>query len=285
MSEEEFINRRGHAVSEVKAAVETLPEPDIKQPAKPTVTRRKRKRLRLSATQKKYIFIALAVLVAVPFLVGEYAHMTYEGEVSQAKKEISALFSSVKTEQTKAMSSKTLTDADKKLGEIRDKLCAGGMLDNIAGLYPRSKTAFEACNTYRSGIATLEDNVNVAAAQMTYLERLQTILSGVTEPLKDQFAVFASQQELWQTCVTSLEQMTVPKTFTDAHKAMLEQATTIRGQWITITQAANVTDAAKFNTARAKLTTAYAAFRDSSNGFSASISANQQALLKAAQGL
>lgn len=273
--EEKFTNRHGHTISAFKEAAAVLPEPDYKTTVPTPVKRRKRRSFRLSNFQWKIVTIVVAVIVLVPVLVGEYVRGTYGGNINGAKSSVSKLFDSVLAQQKSGVTSKMLTDTENQLATIRDDLCPGGFLDNLAKLYPRAQTAYNDCAAYRSGVAALTDQVGTAAEQMMYLEQLQPLLGAVSKPLEEQFAVLSSQQENWQSFVDGLRQLSVPLTFSSAHAGLVAQAVSIRDQWIALVQASNAYDSAAFRTAKAKLTESYAAFRAQATSFSDAIASTQ----------
>lgn len=276
--EEKFTNRHGHTISALQAAADTLPEPEHKQNVTKQPVRRKRRKFHLSSLQKRVLVIVLAVILVVPFLVGEYVRDAYAGDVNSAKSSITKLLASTLSQQKSSVTSKSLADADNQLSAIRDGLCPGGFLDNLAKLYPRAQQAYKDCATYRSSVVALEDVVSVASEQMAYLERLQPLLGGVSRPLEDQFAVLSAQQENWQDFVDGLKQLSVPLTFNAAHAGLVKEAEAVRDQWIALVQASNVFDSTAFRAARTKLTESYAAFRAQTDQFSNVVAASQASL-------
>lgn len=286
MSEDGFTNRRGHDVSSVQAALDSLPEPAPKiAPVAPKPVRRKRRKLRVNKRVVGGFVVVLAIAALSPVLIGEYVRFSYANDVTTAKKSVSELLSSIKQQQKSGATSQLLLTSNNKLAVIADKLCAGGLFDNIAKLYPRSTAAYADCNAYREKLANLDLYLKEAGAQMLYLEQLKPLLGGVTKPLEEQFAVFTSQQENWQTFVSSFQQLSAPATFQGAHASLLVQAQSIRDLWIALVQASDVYDSAKYSEARGKLTAAYAAFREQTAEYTSAISANQLSISSAVAAL
>lgn len=275
--EEKFTNRHGHTISAQQAAADTLPEPEHSlRSSEPK--RRKRRKLHLSRFQKRAIVITIAVIFLLPVLVGEYVRSAYLGDIGSAKNTISKIFESVLSKQKTTVTSQVLQETDNQLAAVRDNACPGGFLDNLAKLYPRAQDAYTECAAYRSSVTALEDLVSVASEQMAYLERLQPLLGGVSQPLEDQFAVLGAQQENWQDFVDGLKQLTVPLTFSVAHAGLVKEAEAVRDQWIALVQASNVEDSVAFRAARAKLTESFTAFRTQTEQFSSAIAASQTSL-------
>ena len=279
MSEEEhFTNRHGHTITALQEAVNTLPEPEYKTAAPKPQRRRKTVLFRPSRRQLQVAGIILLVVLIVPVLVGEYVRATYGGNISDAKGKVQELFSSVQQQQQSGVTSKLLTDTSNKLSTIRDGLCPGEFLDNIAKLYPRATSAYDECATYRSSLGALNDRVVVAAEQLAYLERLQPLITGISQPIEDQFAILSAQQENWQDFVDGLKRLSVPLTFNAAHAGLVKEAEAVRDQWIALVQASNAQESAAFRTARTKLTESYAAFRAQTSQFSSAVAASQISL-------
>lgn len=279
--EEKFTNRHGHTISALQEAVNNLPEPEHKLNVPVQPMRRKRRKFHLSSLQKRVLIIIVAVILIVPFLVGEYVRGAYAGDVNSARGSISKLFAATLTQQKNPVTSKSLTDIDNQLSAIRDGLCPGEFLDNLAKLYPRAQQAYDDCAAYRSNVAALESQISGAAAQMAYLEQLQPLLTGVSKPLEDQFAVLSAQQENWQSFVDGLNRLSVPVTFTAAHGELVTQASAVRDQWIALVQASNVQDSAAFRQARTKLTESFTAFHAQTVQFSSVVNDTQASITKA----
>jgi hypothetical protein len=279
MSDEQFTNRHGHTISALQEAVNDLPEPEYRAdvPVRPA-KRRKRRAFRPTPLQIRIVLILLAIIILTPILVGEYVRGSYDNNVGVAKDGIKNLFASVLTQQNKSVTSKTLLDVNVRLSVIKDGLCPGGFLDNLAKLYPRAQQSYDNCATYRSTVAALQDSVSVAAAQMAYLEQLQPLLTSVSQPLEDPFAVLSSQQENCQAFVAKLNRLPVPASFAIAHTGLTTQASAIHDQWIALVQASNVFDSTAFNAARTKLTDSFTAFRATATAFTDVVNVSQSAL-------
>lgn len=275
--EEKFTNRHGHTVAAVKEAVSTLPEPEHVANPKP-IRRRKKRVFRFRRIHVYILLILAAIIILVPVAVGEYVKGAYDSNVSDAKHKVAQLFYSVTLAQKNQTTSKTLAFAASQLDTIRDNLCPGGFLDNLAKLYPRAQEAYDNCATYRASVSALDDLVSNASEQMAYLEQLQPLLQAVSKPLEDQFAVLTSQQENWQTFVNGLKQLSVPISFNSAHANLLKQASAVQEQWIALVQASNTYDSGAFREARTKLTGSYTAFQVASGEFTNVINSTQASI-------
>lgn len=283
--EEKFTNRHGHTITALQEAVSTLPEPEYNtMPVKP-IKRRKRPVVRLSGLQWRIVGVAVLVLILTPVLVGEYVRAAYGKNIDDAKASVSRVFATTLNQQKSATTSKSLTDIGNQLSTIRDGLCPGGFLDNLAKLYPRAQAAYTDCAAYRSSVTALVDQLSLASSQLLYLESLQPLLEGVSKPLEDQFAVLSAQQENWQTFVDGMNRLSVPLNLSPAHSSLLKEAINVRDQWIALVQASNTQNSAEFSAARTKLTESFTAFRAQTTTFSNVIGTSQANLSKAVAAL
>lgn len=283
MSDEMFTNRRGRSIS---ANADDKPVIDydnslVKPTKKPTsLGKPKRRKRSFPKIFWKILAVVAAVLVVIPLVIGESVRSTYEREVDGAQKELTEIFKEVVEKQKQPLTSDSLKASNGKLIKLRDKLCVGGFLDNIAMIYTRAKDSYDKCSSYRSRLASLEDKVRVASEQLKYLEQLKIALGGVTKPLQDQFAVLSAQQENWKIFTTSLQQMSVPATLRDAHEQLLSNSVSIHDQWVELVQASDVLDSARFTSGRAKLTDAYGEFGRLPSVFSGVVANHQADIIK-----
>ena len=284
MSEETFTNRRGRSVS---ANADDKPAGDMNEsptqsPKKPPVTPKKprRRQRRVPRVLWKVLAVIAVLLVVIPLAIGESVRSTYDREVSGAQKELTEIFKDIVEKQKQPLSSESLKASNEKLVKLRDKLCVGGFFDNIASIYPRSKTAYDKCSSYRSQLAVLEEQVRQASEQMKYLEQLEVALESVTKQLQDQFAVLSAQQENWKTFTTSLEQMVVPATFRSLHEQLSANSVLIRDQWVELVQASDALDSAKFSSSRTKLANAYGEFSKLPTIFNEAVAIHQASIIK-----
>lgn len=281
MSEFEFRNRHGRVVSAEMTEEVEAPQPEAV--AIPKV-RRQRKKIRI---RKKYLgigFIVLIVLTLIPLAIGEYSRVSYTKEVSEAKRSVSESLNKAASYNT-SVRSENLKASVSELVAVRDNMCEGGFLDNIASYYPRSKQALADCSEFRSHVTSTSEAVTGAAAQLEYLEQLQFVLEPALKPLEDRFAVLASQSENWQNIVTSLEKLTPPSSFYASHNELLTNSKAIRDNWIEIVAAANTYDSAGFTSSRAKFEQNYQKFRQTADLFISNISMSQKNVVDSVKSL
>ena len=140
-------------------------------------------------------------------------------------------------------------------------MCKGEMLDNMAGLYPRAKTALTNCQAARSDVAALTRGVETTAAQAVYLEKLQPILQRLAPPADEQFAVFDAQRENWKLALEQVKQLSVPASFAETHAALLQSMSAIATSWNDLSSASSARDGATFRSVEEKLSGQYEAIR------------------------
>lgn len=275
---EKFTNRHGHTITALQEAVNTLPEPEYKTAVPKSARRKKRFIIHLTGVQWRILGIVVLVLLLTPVFVGEYVRATYSKNIDDAKGDISQVFAAAQSQPKTATTSKSLAELENQLSSIRDRLCPGGFLDNLAKLYPRAQAAYSDCAAYRSNVTALVDLVGTASSQMVYLESLQPLLEGVSKPLEDQFAILSAQQENWQTFVDGIQKLSVPLSLSAAHTSLLKEATNVRDEWIALVQASNVEDSVAFRAAKAKLTDSFSAFHAVATTYSAAVKDSQAVL-------
>ncbi len=266
MSEQPFVNRRGRPIfqedlDDLSIDGEKIsPDPPVavKQQKKP-------KKQRPSMTKRrKFVVVALVVAVLLsPLVVGEVVRLSYDNSVTGAKENIQRLTQSTvlplqkKTNATAAQ----VQHVAEQLGVIRDGLCPGGAVDNVAGLYSRAKEALRQCTSYRVKVASLALSVKELGEQAGYLETIAPLMSSVTVVADDQYAVLSAQAENWKTLFDKLSAVTPPTSLRTAHERLVEYAKQVSSQWTALDGASHAQDMTAFKEAENNLGESYAAVR------------------------
>lgn len=277
---EQFTNRRGHSLSidddgpgmQPQQPIVSVPEP-VRRPVK-------RRRRRQVVIPWKWIFIVVGIALAVILGTFEFARFTYASSVSGAKDQIKNLVATDVANASKqtTMTSATLASLSDKFKDISMSLCPGGLLDNYATIYPRAKQALSDCTAYRTKVEALVTALSTMSDEAKYLEQLQSIISPVTQPLPDQFAVLNSQLDNWKSVSTGLKAVIAPVSFQKVHSAFLQRIDAVVSIWIDLVAASNDQDSAKFSAAQAKLTDSYAAVRSSADELESMLGSTQTQL-------
>lgn len=310
-----FVNRRGHARSEVSVAelaglsideqpvvsedsTVLSPDPEAtvttkkprpkKKPEKPSGdTPIRRKRSFAWSRQKTLIVIAVIILlVAIPVIVGEVLRGQYIASASSAKSTVQRLSTEALDLQKKdTYGSKDLRALTDKLEHARDEMCPGALLDNIALLYPRARDAHQACIAQRTKIATLATHQRDMVNMLSYIESVNALLERVGTPTGEAFAVVATEQSNWHSATDELKKLSPPTTLKTAHDQLLAATTSIADGWSKLNVASNDQNAADFQAAEEQLTKAYDAARASKAAYMDAVKNKQAAISTAARHL
>lgn len=250
-----FVSRRGREESSEISQIPTEPSRvKSEQPNRKPVWR------------WRYAFILLVLVLtvfAVPFLVGEYLRSDYEASAKNAKQEVEQLVREVvlPSQAQAEIGAENIQAVASRLHVIRDGMCKGAFFDNMAGLYPRSKSALGNCQAVRSDIAALARGVDGLAAQAAYLEKLHPILQRLSPSGEEQFAVFSAQHDNWKTAIDQLKKLNVPTALVDLHSKLIDKSSEISGLWNTLSIATSEQSTDSFIDTEKKLSIAYEGFR------------------------
>lgn len=291
-----FVNRRGHdtdisASDLADLSIDAQPEEKIepvgvkgskklhRAASKSPKTRRQTK----WSHKKTLILVAIVVLlIAIPVLAGEILRAQYLASASAAKDSLKATISQdVLPLQKKAdITAKQVSAVTDKLEGVRDGMCPGGLLDNMASLYPRAKSAHSECIGQRGRIASLVTQLRDMEKMLSYIENMNDALATVNTPTTDAYAVIATQQTNWQSVSEALGKLNPPSDLKSGHDQLVAAVKSISDGWSKLNVANNAQNAADFQAAEKQLNEGYVAVRASKAVFAAAI-ADQQASVSA----
>lgn len=230
--------------------------------------------------KKTVILCALVALILVPVVFIELVTAEYGRGVARAKSDLSTLVSSTVLPAQK----KTTISADQirtiatKVNDTVGHMCRGGLLDNVAGLYPRAKSALEECKASQSHYSSLATNLFALETQARYLERVDALVKPVATPITDEFAVIGAQQSAWQAAADSVSKLSPPSAMKSAHDELVAHMTAAAAAWSKLNTANNAQDAVAFQEAEKALAAEYQAIRETSLLFSAVLADAQAAI-------
>lgn len=281
---ETFTNRRGKKVTDPEALQEVAQEHyEVTVPEKPA------KQLRKSPKKRSWVWLVagLGLLVLIFIVLGEVVAGVYRASVDKAKQGVRTVASEqlVPFERQTSVSAAELGDVTTQYRNISSAMCPGGLLDNVASLYPNAASALRECALYRTKVETLAGAVGGMQSVAAYLEKLPAVLGSVTQPSEDQFAVLASQQENWQAVSDGLKGLTPPVELQSVHSALLSTAGDINSGWTKLMAATSSQDGGQFAEVQSQLKKTYDAFRSQADALQAAVWAAQDRLTAAADGL
>ena len=277
-----FVSRRGRRVGmhEVDlGGIDVEHETVAKEPVTPNRPRPEKSRKtpktpreRSRWTKKKTVILAIVIaLLLVPVVFMELVTAEYGRGVSRAKSDLSQLVSTtvLPAQKKTTISADQIRTAADKVNDIVGHMCRGGLLDNAAGLYPRSKEALRDCKAAQSHYSSLATSLYALEAQARYLERVDALIKPVATPITDEYAVIGAQQTAWQSTADGISKLSPPSAMKSAHDELAAHVSAAAAAWSKLNTANNSQDAAAFQEAEKALATEYQAVRETSLLFSA----------------
>lgn len=308
-----FVNRRGHSQSDISSAelselsideqpTTNTPEEsvvpkqekpkDAKKPVKPAKNKQQqpvRRKRSFAWSRKKTLILIIVILaiIAVPIIFGEVLRAQYLASAKSAKESVKTLATNdilpmQKKDEYTAAQLRTTTE---KLEKIRDDMCPGALLDNIALLYPRAKEAHAACIAQRTKIASVATAQRDMLNMLVYIEGTNAILTRVGTPTGEAFAVVATEQSNWQSATDELKKLNAPTPLKTAHEQLVAAALSITDGWSKLNTAGNDQNAANFQAAEEQLTKGYEAVRATKAVYIESVNGEQASLTTASKNL
>ena len=242
----------------VTTAIETPKNPRFKPIREFHMPRPQMSRKKIAIISVSVLAIILLPLALLEAVAWQYqrAGVSLKDDIGRIAKQ-SALPLQKKTASADAMS--------KPLSELRDatnRSCRGGLLDNIAGIYPRSKSALDQCNAMKAKAnAVVLQFANLQNIQR-YSESADAILKPALAASDSPYAVLPDQVSAWQTVAEKLKKLNAPNELKTFHASLVQVSQDIAAQWSAINTANNAQDKAAFDEAETKLGSFYESLRD-----------------------
>jgi len=285
-----FVNRHGHqtdfeSVDLTDVAIDaepttTEPSNEMKKGDKRLAKLRRRRHLKWSRKKTLIVVAIAAILIIVPVVTGEILRVQYLASADSGKSALKAIVTNdvMPLQKKSDLTSKQLSGVTDKLEQARDGMCPGGFLDNLAMIYPRSKSAHETCINERGKIASLVTQLRAMEKILAHIESVNVALAPVTAPTTDAFAVIATQQSNWQSVSENIQKLTPPTELKLAHDQLVAAVKAVTDGWSKLNVANNEQNAANFQAAEKQLTDGYAAVRVSREAFTKVITDKQSAI-------
>ncbi len=296
-----FVNRRGHnadiSTQDLDGlSIDDQPKVDLadqttpKVAKKPGKTPKKPKARRHAKWTRRHTIILIAVIIviiAIPVVVGEILRAQYAASSEAAKASLKTVVASdvLPLQKKSEITSKQVSGVTDKLESIRDSMCPGGLLDNMATFYPRARAAHQECIDERGKIASLVTQLRDMVSMLAHLESITAALAPVSGQATDVFAVIATQQSSWQQVSESLQKLKAPATLKAADDQLVAAVRSITDGWSKLNIANNAQNAADFQAAEKQLSDGYGAVRASKDAFATAIADKQTNITKYSQDL
>jgi hypothetical protein len=287
-----FVNRHGHRADmnridlsnisverdgEVPTRVQT--EPKRAQP----IRAKRSFKLRWSKRTKLIIAGAVVLLLMLPVIVGEVIAASYRSDASAVSGKLNKLISDkvLPSQQKTTINSSTIGEMSAGVDAIRSSTCAGGLLDNMATLYPRAKSAYDDCIKTSGQLSDLSTSLKKLEAEERYLESVLSATKTVTTPLTEPFAVIDAQQTNWVAARDAVKKLNPPNEWQQQHAALNKWVAAVADGWTALNAASGAQDKAKFEAAEKALNAGYEGIRNIVDELSTGLHATQNSITTA----
>ena len=284
-----FVSRRGHQVginqvdlgdidieSEQTSPGTPKSKIDVKDSPKATV-KVTRPAPRLGSRMKRVLIVVIILVVALPVVIGEVVAAQYRSGVVNARQDLSQFVtkSVLPLQKKSAVTADQLRSTAIQVNDIATKMCRGGLIDNIATLYPRASTTHGECKAAQTKYAALASGLYELEAQARYLEKVGALMKTVTTPITDEYAVIGAQHTAWLSAAEQLKKLSPPTSMGAAHKELSSRVSAVTEQWSKLNVANNAQNGSAFLEAEKALAVEYEAVRTASVGFADALAITQ----------
>jgi hypothetical protein len=216
----------------------------------------------MSKKQAAGVALALVILLLLPLAALELLTLQYRNASASLKKDVDRIGSTIALPAQKNGDHSGIDKTVSALMTSRNGLCFGGFLDNIAGLYPRSKQALDDCNVASSNVSKVIDHLSSLKEVKAYSSAVDTALKPALAASESPYAVLPDQVASWQAAEGKLKAINAPVELKSFHNSLLQLTKDISAQWTALNNANNAADATAFKEAETKLGSFYESMRD-----------------------
>lgn len=292
----EFVNRRGHKADDLNKvdltdmSIETDGEIQSSSPVETTESPKPmRRRRHFSWGKRQWIItgIVVAVLIIVPVVSGEIITAGYRTGVASVHNRLATIVKDYVMPAQKQTTIKpaSLGEIATKIDDLRAAICAGGLTDNLAALYPRAKSAHDDCIKKAGQLTDLSTAMKRLQSEVQYITDLQNATKAVTAPLSEPFAVIDAQQTNWQDTHDKLSKLHAPVEWQEQAVTLSRYAAAIATAWSSLNTAQDAQDKNGFEEAEKTLDRAYDGFRTTVTQMNAALQETQNSLTSARKAL
>lgn len=293
----EFVNRHGHKKEDLNkvdlsdVSIETDGEIQVLEPAEMTKTDTKPMRRKRQFTWGKLQWIitgvAVAILIVVPVVSGEFIAAGYRTGAASVHDKLAAIVKDdvMPAQKQTTIKPSALGDIATKIDNLRSSICAGGLTDNIATLYPRAKSAHDDCIKKAGQLTNLSTAMKRLQSEVQFITDMQNATKAVTAPLSEPFAVTDAQQTNWQDTQAKLDKVHPPVEWQEQHRTLTRYAAAIAQGWSALNTAQNAQDKNGFEEAEKTLDRAYDGFRTTVTQMNGALQETQSSLTTARKAL
>lgn len=243
----------------------------------PKIPKAKRQRHVMSRRTKIIIVAAVTLLVALPLAGLEIVAGQYRSGVAKANSNTRSLVNStvLPAQKEGSVSADKLHMIAEKVNDTLTHMCRGGLVDNIATLYPRAKAEYDKCKSTQTKYSSLVGGLYELEGEARYLEKLDACVKPISTPITDAYAVIDAQQETWQQSSDCMKKLSPPTQMSAVHTELAEHTLAAAAAWLKLSTAAGSQDAAGFSAAEKALASEYEAIRGTAGRFTGALATTQ----------
>ena len=276
-----FVSRRGKQVRADSLDLGSLSIDDAQQQTSSVASPRVIHRTRTIRLGVRSIVVAFVVIVALPIIIGEILSWQYRSSVVSTKQSFNSIVQGdvLRAQSDPSMTSDDLSQITNKIYSLSSQMCRGGLIDNMASLYPRANSSRQDCTVAQERYSALVGSLRSFENQQRYLEQLYVVIRPIATPTIDQFAIISAQLELWQSVQSKMDRLIPPDSLRAEHTALLGYTKAITTNWSQLYSAYNDEDNVKFDSASSSITEKYQQFRATESQFSTAIATSQMTVV------
>lgn len=243
----------------------------------PKIPKAKRQRHVMSRRTKIIIVAVVVLIIAIPLAGLEFVAGQYRSGVAKANSDTKSLVNStvLPAQKKGSVSADQLHQIADKVNDTLSHMCRGGLVDNIASLYPRAKAEYDKCKSTQTKYSSLVSGLYELEGEARYLEKLDACVKPISTPITDAYAVIDAQQETWQQSSDCMKKLSPPTQMAAAHTELAEHTLAAAVAWLKLSTAAGAQDAAGFSAAEKALASEYEAIRGTAGRFNGSLVTTQ----------
>lgn len=270
-SDATFVSRRGRKVGmheldmtgiDIEKDESIQPRPAKVKPAKAVVTA-PRSSSRTFSRRKFVVFAVLLALIGTPLLGAELLAVQYRAGVRGAHERLSGYVKStvLPAQEKNQIKADEVRGIAQEVDGIANSMCRGGLLDNVAMLYPRASDALDSCKTAQSEVSSLVSQLFTMESQLRTIERINVCLGPAVAPVSDGYAVLGAQRELWQQASECVGDVSPSRELRKAHTQLESHVDAVASAWQQLDMSNASQDSAGFVAAEKTLASEYEAVR------------------------
>jgi hypothetical protein len=289
-----FVNRHGHRTDLNRidlSDVSVDQDGDVHSAAPPKAENPKPVRTKRRFVWRKRYTITIAAVVAalilIPVLAGESLVVRYNSGAGSVDGRLEKLIRDkvLPSQKQTTIKAAAIGEMASAVNDIRSSICAGGLLDNMAMLYPRAKSAHEKCIAKAEQLSALSGGLRQLESQTRYVESVMAATKTITAPLSEPYAVMSAQHANWQAARDAVNKLHAPNEWAEQHTTLVRHFSAIVEAWSSLNTASDAQDRTKFEQAEKALNSGYEGVRTTVSELVTTLNATQTNVTKSYKNL